>query len=292
MPLRRRPARSLDLVPDQGDPVELRGAVFGNAAFDKAVFLDCDFRGADFSLVTEGLLGTIFDARFERCDLRDTRWAGRSLFRARFLHCKFAGSSGPPASVTDLQLVDPDLPRRHRHAGRHPRRPLSLLADGPRRRARGGRGSDARLLAQASDRGWRRPRLAQGPGGDRGPAQAPRGAQPALRPRSGRRLTRDARPTLDRRPRVRAAPDAAGDAAGSRARARSLRAWFGPPSPTSCPRPRRRSQALPVRGPSGVTTPTRGARAASSIRSAGDAEQRDLLTQVEVVVALGAGPGP
>ena len=86
-----------------------RGAVFGNAAFDKAVFLDCDFRGADFSLVTEGLLGTIFDARFERCDLRDTRWAGRSLFRARFLHCKLAGSSGPPADVTDLQLVEPDL---------------------------------------------------------------------------------------------------------------------------------------------------------------------------------------
>lgn len=86
-----------------------RGAVFGNAAFDKAVFLDCDFRGADFSLVTAGILGTIFDARFERCDLRDTRWAGRALFRARFLDCKFAGSSGPPADVTDLQLVNPDL---------------------------------------------------------------------------------------------------------------------------------------------------------------------------------------
>jgi uncharacterized protein YjbI with pentapeptide repeats len=86
-----------------------RGAVFGNAAFDNAVFTDCDFRGADFSLLTPDLLGTILDARFERCDLRDTKWAGRSLYRGRFVDCKFGGSSGPPASVTMADFENPDL---------------------------------------------------------------------------------------------------------------------------------------------------------------------------------------
>lgn len=86
-----------------------RGAVFGNAAFDNAVFIDCDFRGADFSLLTEDLLGTIFDTCFERCDLRDTKWSARSLYRARFVDCKFAGSSGPPASVTVTAFEGSDL---------------------------------------------------------------------------------------------------------------------------------------------------------------------------------------
>lgn len=86
-----------------------RGAVFGNAAFDNAVFVDCDFRGADFTLLTEGLLGTMFDARFERCDLRDTKWGGRSLYRGRFLDCRFAGSHGPPASVIKTDFERPDL---------------------------------------------------------------------------------------------------------------------------------------------------------------------------------------
>lgn len=88
---------------------DFRGAVFGNAAFDNAVFTDCDFRGADFSLVTANLLGTVFDVLFERCDLRGTRWAGRSLYRAQFHHGKFAGSSGPPTSVADAELLAPDL---------------------------------------------------------------------------------------------------------------------------------------------------------------------------------------
>lgn len=86
-----------------------RGARFGNAAFDNAVFVDCDLRGADFSLVTEELLGTIHDARFERCDLRGTRWAGRTMRRARFLHCKFADIGAPPTSVAYVDLVEPDL---------------------------------------------------------------------------------------------------------------------------------------------------------------------------------------
>lgn len=86
-----------------------RDVRFGNAAFDNAVFTDCDFRGADFSLVTEALLGTIHDALFLRCDLRGTRWAGRSLDRARFLDCKFADIGAPPTSVTYVDLENPDL---------------------------------------------------------------------------------------------------------------------------------------------------------------------------------------
>ncbi len=86
-----------------------RGVQFGNAAFDKAIFTDCDFRGADFSLVTEDLLGTIFDALFLRCDLRDTKWRGRSLHRGRFIDCNFGGSSGPPSDVTEVQIENPDL---------------------------------------------------------------------------------------------------------------------------------------------------------------------------------------
>lgn len=86
-----------------------RDAAFGNAAFDNAVFTDCDFRGADFSLLTEDLLGTIFDALFERCDLRGTKWARRSLHRGRFIDCKFGDSSGPPTSVSKIELINPDL---------------------------------------------------------------------------------------------------------------------------------------------------------------------------------------
>ncbi|HVV83417.1 MAG TPA: pentapeptide repeat-containing protein [Kofleriaceae bacterium] len=85
------------------------GARFGNAAFDNAVFTDCDFRGADFSLLTEELLGTIHDALFERCDLRGTRWAGRTMRRARFVNCRFADIGAPPTSVAYVDLVEPDL---------------------------------------------------------------------------------------------------------------------------------------------------------------------------------------
>ncbi len=69
------------------------GAVFTNAAFDHARFTDCDFRGVSFA-VPRKLLGTGWEAVFERCDLRDTDWRGQDLFRVRFVDCKLAGAHG------------------------------------------------------------------------------------------------------------------------------------------------------------------------------------------------------
>lgn len=82
-------------------------AVLQEAAFDKATFADCDFRGADFSIV-RNLLGTGVDARFVRCDLRDTKWSERDLFRVAFIECKLAGSSGRP-SIARTTIERPDL---------------------------------------------------------------------------------------------------------------------------------------------------------------------------------------
>jgi uncharacterized protein YjbI with pentapeptide repeats len=83
-------------------------AILHDAAFDHAVFTDCDFRGAELGLVTEDLLGTSFSASFIRCDLRDTEWSKRSLFRATFVDCKLAGIRGTP-TVPELVIARPDL---------------------------------------------------------------------------------------------------------------------------------------------------------------------------------------
>ena len=86
------------------------GAVFANAAIDQAEFVDCDLRGADLSVAEhDAVLGTAVRARFERCDLRDTRWDRRSLLRTVFIDCRFAGSSGPLADAHEVEVVDADL---------------------------------------------------------------------------------------------------------------------------------------------------------------------------------------
>ena len=81
-------------------------ATFTNAGIDHARFTDCDFRGASFAVPRE-ILGTATDAVFERCDLRDTDWAGLDLFRTRFIDCKLGGSQGVPAfSETVVERAD------------------------------------------------------------------------------------------------------------------------------------------------------------------------------------------
>ena len=86
----------------------LAGSRLANAALDRAVFTDCDLRGATLALVTHGVLGTSKEAEFIRCDLRDTRWDGRDLFRVRFVGCKLAGAAGTP--VLEATVIErPDL---------------------------------------------------------------------------------------------------------------------------------------------------------------------------------------
>jgi uncharacterized protein YjbI with pentapeptide repeats len=91
------------------DGASFREADFGNAALDQAVFTDCDLRDASFSLRTRDLLGTTTRTRFERCDLRNTKWAGRELEGAVFVDCKLYGISGSPSRLRDLVFERPDL---------------------------------------------------------------------------------------------------------------------------------------------------------------------------------------
>jgi len=83
-------------------------ADFANSAFDNAVFINCNLRGANLSL-REDLLGTTTRTRFERCDLRDTRWEGRYLDGAVFIDCRFHGASGRPARIDGVRIERPDL---------------------------------------------------------------------------------------------------------------------------------------------------------------------------------------
>lgn len=82
-------------------------AKLNNAAFNDARFVDCDFRGADFSLAEDRILGTGWNAVFERCDLRDTNWAGVDLYRAKFIDCQFAGATGAP-TLADVVIEGGD----------------------------------------------------------------------------------------------------------------------------------------------------------------------------------------
>jgi uncharacterized protein YjbI with pentapeptide repeats len=84
------------------------GCLMTDTGIDRATFTDCDFRGADLSVATEGLLGTSMSAQFIGCDLRDTNWRGRELFRVRFIDCKHAGSYGTP-ELEETVIERPDL---------------------------------------------------------------------------------------------------------------------------------------------------------------------------------------
>ena len=76
--------------------VDFGEATFCDSALDDAVFVNCDMRGAIFSLHTKGILGSTARTRFERCDLRDTQWAGRNLDDAVFVEA--VGSTARAAS--------------------------------------------------------------------------------------------------------------------------------------------------------------------------------------------------
>jgi uncharacterized protein YjbI with pentapeptide repeats len=86
-----------------------RKADIRNSALDRAIFTDCDLRGACFSLRTKDLLGTTHQTLFERCDLRDTMWDERELDNASFIDCKLHGISGRPNSAVGVVIERPDL---------------------------------------------------------------------------------------------------------------------------------------------------------------------------------------
>lgn len=74
----------------------LRCASLVDARLDRAVFSDCDLRGADLAIVRCPDAAALDGARFVRCDLRETSWAGRELAGATFLDCKLSGARGVP----------------------------------------------------------------------------------------------------------------------------------------------------------------------------------------------------
>jgi uncharacterized protein YjbI with pentapeptide repeats len=84
------------------------GAALVDLLCDDALFVECDFRGADLSAVNLGARATSVGARFVRCDLRETRWSGRDLGGVTFIDCRMHGLVGP-ALATDASIVRPDM---------------------------------------------------------------------------------------------------------------------------------------------------------------------------------------
>jgi hypothetical protein len=64
-----------------------RDASFLDATFDRAVFVECDLRGADFSVANTNRLATTSRLDLVRCDLRGTLWTGRDLSHVRTVDC-------------------------------------------------------------------------------------------------------------------------------------------------------------------------------------------------------------
>jgi hypothetical protein len=89
---------------------ELACATLVDARLERAAFSDCSLRGANLEIVRSPEVATLAGARFVRCDLRDTRWAGRDLGGATFIDCKLFGAHGA-AALTGVVIERPDLSR-------------------------------------------------------------------------------------------------------------------------------------------------------------------------------------
>jgi Pentapeptide repeats (9 copies) len=86
----------------------LRRTRLVDARLDRAVFSDCNLRGADLGIVRSPNVATLAGARFVRCDLRETNWAGRELGGASFIDCKLFGAHGAPA-LAGVVIERPDV---------------------------------------------------------------------------------------------------------------------------------------------------------------------------------------
>lgn len=84
-------------------------AVLGNAWLDDGTFRRCDFRDADFRLLTQGIRATTAAAVFEDCDLRGTRWDGRDLSGATFVRCRLAGIAGRCSAIANVRIEAADV---------------------------------------------------------------------------------------------------------------------------------------------------------------------------------------
>jgi uncharacterized protein YjbI with pentapeptide repeats len=75
---------------------------------DDALFVECDLRGADLSVVNTGPRATSVGVRFVRCDLRTTKWTARDLGNVTFLDCRMHGVMGTVLAA-GVDIVRPDL---------------------------------------------------------------------------------------------------------------------------------------------------------------------------------------
>jgi hypothetical protein len=71
------------------ESVSLRDTRLIDTRLDNAIFIECDFRGADFSMGHDRVgLTTNKSTRFVRCDLRETTWTDRrDLDQVEFVDC-------------------------------------------------------------------------------------------------------------------------------------------------------------------------------------------------------------
>ena len=71
------------------ESVSLRDTRLVDTRLDNAIFIECDFRGADFSMGHDRVgLTTNEGTRFVRCDLRETIWTDRrDLDQVEFVDC-------------------------------------------------------------------------------------------------------------------------------------------------------------------------------------------------------------
>jgi uncharacterized protein YjbI with pentapeptide repeats len=82
-----------------------REARFSDAAFDDTMFIDCDMRGADFSMDSVDL-STTPGVTFIRCDLRGACWGGRDHTGFELLNCQVFDAADLAAPI-----AHPDEPR-------------------------------------------------------------------------------------------------------------------------------------------------------------------------------------
>jgi uncharacterized protein YjbI with pentapeptide repeats len=79
-----------------------------DASLGYALFVDCDLREADLSAVRRPDQLGIEGAIFVRCDLRGSKWDGRSLHNVTFTECRMHGVRGRP-TLEGVRISSPNL---------------------------------------------------------------------------------------------------------------------------------------------------------------------------------------
>ncbi len=87
---------------------QLVGIDLRDAALGYALFVDCDLREADLSAFRRSDPQGIVGAIFVRCDLRGSKWDGRTLHNVTFSECRMHGVQGRP-QLAGVRVARPDL---------------------------------------------------------------------------------------------------------------------------------------------------------------------------------------